>query len=129
MFAGVIFTVSHQATIEIAGVTVPWGIIAAILLTSALLAGLRLVFSTRIVPGFAAGGLLLAAGILALPSQGGSILVPDSVAGYVWSVLPALIAAIVLGLPSLPPRPPQRVAPSSAAKIEDTPASKGSDLP
>jgi len=149
MFAGVIFTASHQASVEMAGIPVPWGIIAAIGLTSALLTGLRLVFGTRIVPGFTAGGLLLAAGILALPSPGGSILVPDSIAGYVWSLSPAIIAAIVLGVPNprpnlplnpplnpppnpppnLPANPPPRVSPSSAAKIVSTPASKGSDLP
>jgi len=132
-FAGVIFTASHQASIEMAGVPVPWGILTAIVLTSALLTGLRLVFGTRIVPGFAAGGLLLAAGILALPSPGGSILVPDSIAGYVWSLSPAIIAAIVLGVPNLRPNlranPPPRVSPSSAAKIGPTTASKGSDLP
>ena len=137
MFAGVIFTASHQASVEMAGVPVPWGIIAAIVLTSALLTGLRLVFGTRIVPGFTAGGLLLAAGILALPSPGGSILVPDSIAGYVWSLSPAIIAAIVLGVPNLranprpnlPPNLPPRVSPSSAARVIDNPASKGSDLP
>lgn len=116
MFAGIIFTISHQASIEIATVRLPWGIIAAIVLTSALLAGLRLVFGTRIVPGFAAGGLLLAAGILALPSPGGSILVPDSVVGYVWSFSPALIAAIVLGLPGL--RPSLRPEPASEPVFE-----------
>jgi len=116
VFAGIIFTISHQASIEIATVRLPWGIIAAIVLTSALLAGLRLVFGTRIVPGFAAGGLLLAAGILALPSPGGSILVPDSVVGYVWSFSPALIAAIVLGLPSL--RPSLRPEPASEPVFE-----------
>jgi len=116
VFAGIIFTISHQASIEIATVRLPWGIIAAIVLTSALLAGLRLVFGTRIVPGFAAGGLLLAAGILALPSPGGSILVPDSVVGYVWSFSPALIAAIVLGLPGL--RPSLRPEPASEPVFE-----------
>jgi len=137
VFAGIIFTASHQASIEIAGVPVPWGIIAAIVLTSALLTGLRLVFGTRIVPGFTAAGLLLTAGILALPSPGGSILVPDSIAGYVWSLSPAIIAAIVLGVPNLranprpnlPPNLPPRVSPSSAARVIDNPASKGSDLP
>ena len=115
-FAGVIFTASHQASIEMAGLPVPWGIIAAIVLTSALLAGLRLVFGTRIVPGFTAAGLLLAAGILALPSPGGSILVPDSIAGYVWSLSPAIIAAIVLGVPNLRANPPSKSSSESASK-------------
>ncbi|MCY7413193.1 MAG: hypothetical protein LH471_09215 [Salinibacterium sp.] len=123
--AGLVLTVSHQASVVVFGAALPWGVITAVVLTSALLAGLRLVFGTRIVPGFAAAGLLLAAGLLALPSPGGSILVPDSVAGFVWSVTPALISAIVLGFPNLAPR----LAPSSASKIKDIPASKGSDLP
>jgi len=111
------------------GVTVPWGIVVAIVLTSALLAGLRLVFGTRIVPAFATGGLLLTLAFLTLPSPGGSVLVPESVAGYVWALAPAIIAAFVLGLPNLHPNLPPRVSPSSAARVIDNPASKGSDLP
>jgi N-acetyl-1-D-myo-inositol-2-amino-2-deoxy-alpha-D-glucopyranoside deacetylase len=102
VFAGIILTVSHQATVQVGDAVVPWGIITAIILTGMLLAGLRLVFGTRVVPAAAAVGLLAAATLLALPSAGGSILVPDTVTGYIWTFSPVIITSLVLAWPRLP---------------------------
>jgi N-acetyl-1-D-myo-inositol-2-amino-2-deoxy-alpha-D-glucopyranoside deacetylase len=99
---GAMLTVIHQTSATIAGVSVPIGVIAAIVVVALLLTGLRLVFGTRIVAGTTALGLLLTVGLLSLESSGGSVLVPASAAGYVWTVAPTIIALLVLGWPQLP---------------------------
>lgn len=103
--AGAILTVAHQAAVTVAAVTLPLGLAAGILVVAALLAGLRLVFGTRVVAGFAALGIVSVIGILSLRSAGGSVLVPQSLAGVVWAIAPTVIAIVVLGWPRLPSRP------------------------
>ena len=117
---GAILTIAHQASVSVAGVPVPVGLAAGIVTTAALLAGLRLVFGTRIVAASAALGLLVAVAVLALRSPGGSVLVPQTAAGIAWSVAPTLIAVIVLGWPQLRSR--------SRDTIEVSPEVKGSLL-
>ncbi|MCU1440213.1 MAG: N-acetyl-D-myo-inositol-2-amino-2-deoxy-alpha-D-glucopyranoside deacetylase [Rhodoglobus sp.] len=119
-FVGATLTVAHQASTTIAGLTVPWGVIAAILVTAALLTGLRLAFRTRLVAACAAAGLLGASAFLALQSAGGSVLVPANLAGYSWTFAPVLIAVVVLAWPQVTPR--------AGDKIGVVPA-KGPDLP
>ena len=114
VFVGATLTVAHQATLSIGDLRVPWGIIASIIITAALVVGLRLVFETRIVAGVAALGLLGASAFLALQSSGGSILVPDNVAGYVWTFAPVLIAGIALAWPQVTPRRPSNIGASSS---------------
>ena len=121
---GAVLTVAHQASIAIGDLVVPWGIIAAVIITAALLAGLRIVYETRIVAGFASLGLLGAAAFLAAQSAGGSILVPANAVGYVWTFAPVVIAGLVLAWPRVVVSP--RVHRSSRGTI-NTPAAKGSD--
>ena len=123
-FAGATMTVAHQASAVVGELAVPWGVIAGVGITAALLAGLRIVFHTRIVPGFAALGLLGAAAFLASQSAGGSILVPDNVAGYVWTFAPVIIAGLVLAWPRVTVSP--QVHRSSRGTI-NIPAAKGPD--
>jgi N-acetyl-1-D-myo-inositol-2-amino-2-deoxy-alpha-D-glucopyranoside deacetylase len=124
-FIGATLTVAHQATVSIAGVGVPWGIIAAVLITAALLVGLRLVFETRVVAACAALGLTAASAFLALVTAGGSILVPANPAGYAWTFTPVVISVLVLGWPFGRRR---RSAPATKDKIGAVPAAKGPDL-
>jgi N-acetyl-1-D-myo-inositol-2-amino-2-deoxy-alpha-D-glucopyranoside deacetylase len=123
--AGTILTVAHQASVLVGTIALPWGIIAAVIITAALLSGLRIVFETRMVAGFAVLGLLGAAALLALQSPGGSILVPANPAGYVWTFAPVIIAAIVLAWPRVA-SPLQPVHRAARGTIE-TPAAKGPD--
>jgi N-acetyl-1-D-myo-inositol-2-amino-2-deoxy-alpha-D-glucopyranoside deacetylase len=116
-FVGATLTVTHQATLG----GFPWGVVVACILTAALLLGLRLVFETRVVPGFAAIGLLGISALLAAQSAGGSVLVPGNVAGYTWTFAPVLIALLVLAWP--------RITRPAGHKIETVPAAKGPDLP
>lgn len=98
-FAGSVLTVAHRATVDVLGVTVPWGIIATVVITAALLTGLSLVFESRVVAACAAVGLLGAILLLSLGSAGGSVLVPDDVVGYIFLIAPVVIAGVVLAWP------------------------------
>jgi N-acetyl-1-D-myo-inositol-2-amino-2-deoxy-alpha-D-glucopyranoside deacetylase len=111
LFAGGLLTVVHQATVAVADVTVPWGIVAALVITAALVAGLRLVFGSRIVAAFAAVGLLAAVVVLSTQSSGGSLLVPGNPAGFVWVFAPVVIPLVVLVWPGKWPRRAGRIAP------------------
>jgi len=124
-FAGMTLTVAYQATVEVVGATVPWGLIAGILVIVGLLVGLRIVFETRIVPAVAAAGLIAASALLARPSPGGSVLVTAGTAGYIWTFAPVVIAVIVLGWPRIR-QAPKRIAPKD--KIDNVPAVKGPDF-
>ncbi|EPR75716.1 hypothetical protein ADILRU_1886 [Leifsonia rubra CMS 76R] len=98
---GVVLTVVHQSTITIAGARVPWGIIAAVALTTALILGLRLIYDTRVAPGFASLGVLLMSALLATAMPGGTVLIPSNLSGYVWTFAPVLIVLIVVGWPKV----------------------------
>jgi N-acetyl-1-D-myo-inositol-2-amino-2-deoxy-alpha-D-glucopyranoside deacetylase len=123
VFAGAILTAAHQATVAVGSVTFPWGIIAAVTITAAILAGMRVVFDTRIVAGCAAVGLLGASALLAIQTSGGSVLVPANTAGYTWTYVPVIIAVIVLSWPRF-----VRPVPSIRQGNIGTSASKGSPL-
>ncbi len=118
-FVGATLTVAHQAAVLIGDATIPWGIIAAVLITAALFAGLRIVFETRLVVAFAAVGLLAVSAFLAVGSSGGSILVPDNLAGYVWTFGPVLIAAVTLGWPQVRFRAKDKIRADSDPKGPD----------
>lgn len=120
-FAGATLTVAHQASVVVGDLTVPWGIIAAVIITATLLAGLRLVFGTRIVAACGALGLLAVSAFLAIQSVGGSVLVPANPAGYTWTFAPVIIALVVLAWPLFTRRTRDR--------INSVPAVKGPDHP
>ena len=124
--AGLVFTVAHQATAVIGGVVVPWGIIVALAATTSLLLGLRLAFDSRVLPIAALVAVLALVSLLALPTDGGSILVPANLAGYAWSFGPTLIAVVVLAWPRARPR---ITGESQRGNIEGLPAPKGSRIP
>lgn len=109
---GVIFaamgTVAHQSTMTIAGVTIPWGLIVALIGLTALFIGLRLVLHDRLTVLATAIGALGTIFVLSLRSAGGSVLIPDGTLGLIWTMAPALIAAIVIAWPRLPVRPAAR---------------------
>jgi LmbE family N-acetylglucosaminyl deacetylase len=108
--AGVLFavlgTVAHQTTIPIGDVSVPVGLLLALVAACTLLVGLRLVIRDRLVVLAAAIGLLGTIFLLSLRSIGGSVLVPQGVPGTVWTMAPALVAAVVIAWPRIPARRP-----------------------
>lgn len=128
LFAGALLTATHQASVLVAGVPVPWGLIAGLVIVTALLVGLRIVFESRVVALAAGIGFLAASALLALQSSGGSVLVPDNIAGYVWTFGPVLIGTIVLAWPKLA-RPAALARPMGAAARSniEVPVVKGPD--
>ena len=119
VFAGLVLTFAHQSAMRVGDVSVPWGLIVALVLSAALLAGLRLVYTTRLVAGAAALGLLGVVALLSLAS-GGSVVVPDNDAGRVWTIGVVLITAVVLAWPRIERRGGDRM---------ESPSAKGSEQP
>jgi N-acetyl-1-D-myo-inositol-2-amino-2-deoxy-alpha-D-glucopyranoside deacetylase len=78
--------------------------VLSLVMAAALLAGMRLLFGSRVVAVAAALGLLGAAAVLSQPGAGGSALVPANGPGYAWTFGPLLVAMVVIAWPTLPPR-------------------------
>lgn len=100
-FAGFLLTAVHQASFRIGEVTIPWGVIAAVLVTFSLLVGLRVVFGARVVAFIAALGLLATSVLYAMQTSGGQVPVPANTAGYVWTFTPVVLGLAVLLWPRL----------------------------
>lgn len=98
---GGIGTVNHQLVLPVAGLRLPGGVTVALLLVLALMAGLRLVFRTRVIPLVAGIGILASMGALTIGGAGGSVLVPANAAGYAWTYGAAAIVALVLAWPRI----------------------------
>ncbi len=95
---GAVLTVVLDSTVIVAGVTVPWGLIAAVVVSLSLIAGLRLVFESRVVAAIAALGMLGSAAVVALTTPVGPAL-DNPLAVLVAIGLP--IIAFVLAWPRL----------------------------
>ena len=105
LLAGVMFamlgTMAHQVTLDIGAVHLPVGVAVAVVTASALIVGLRLLLGDRLIAGMAATGLLVTTFLLSLRGVGGSVLIPESLAGSVWTLAPAFVAALVLAWPKI----------------------------
>ena len=77
----------------------PWGLVAGLVVVTALVAGLRLVFDSRVIAAAGAVGVILGIGVLALPGVGGSVLVFDDTLGWIWAIAPAVLAGAVIAWP------------------------------
>lgn len=97
---GAIGTVAHQLTVTW-GVTVPLGLIVALLAYTALLVGLRLLGQSRLPALLAALGAIAVVLLFTQQSAGGSVLIPNNLLGQVWLVGPILIAAVVIAWPDV----------------------------
>ena len=84
---GFVLTFTHrQYLLEVAGLTLPLGLIGGLAIIAALLTGMRLAFAERSAPIAAAAGVILGSAVLVLPGNSGSLFVPDDPVGYVWAV-------------------------------------------
>jgi len=117
---GLLMTAAHQSALVIGTVPVPWGIVVALVSSTALIAGFRIAFDTRVLPALAALGLLVVAAILASPTRGGSVVVPANLSGVLWTFVPPAVTFIVLAWP--------RIRRAPAGRIEPVPAVKGSSI-
>jgi N-acetyl-1-D-myo-inositol-2-amino-2-deoxy-alpha-D-glucopyranoside deacetylase len=97
---GATLTVTHQQGVLVGATRVPWGIIAALVISAALFVGLRIVFNARLVVACAAAGLVGATAWLALATAGGSEVVEANAAGLAWAIAPAVLAGVVIAWPT-----------------------------
>ena len=99
---GAVATVGHRQELRIGDVSLPWGLVAALIGVAALLVGIRLVAGGRSAAAAAAAGIVGMVALLTLPGPGGSVIVVGDVVGTIWSVGPALISVLVVAWPKLP---------------------------
>ncbi|WP_426624630.1 hypothetical protein ACPPVW_00575 [Leifsonia sp. McL0607] len=97
---GGIGTVAHQITVTW-GVPIPLGLIGSLVCFTALLVGLRLLGDSRWPALCAALGAIAVILLLTQSSPGGSVLIPNNLAGQIWLVAPILIAAVVVAWPDV----------------------------
>ncbi|HWH97962.1 MAG TPA: PIG-L family deacetylase, partial [Pseudolysinimonas sp.] len=70
---GFVLTFVHgQYLVAWAGLVVPFGLIGALAVVAALLAGMRLAFEERVAPIVAAAGVIFGSAVLVLPGGDGS---------------------------------------------------------
>ncbi|WP_168203747.1 DUF6113 family protein [Humibacter ginsenosidimutans] len=94
---GVLGTVVHSSTVGSADF--PWGIVVALLALACLLVGIRLLSSGRLSTACAALGALVAIAVLSQQSFGGSVLITNSVIGWVWMAGAVVIALLAVSWP------------------------------
>ena len=114
---GGIGTVAHRVTVDW-GVTVPLGLIGALVAYTTLLVGLRLLGRSRVPALLAAIGTIATVLLFTQQSAGGSVLIPNDLLGQIWLVAPILIAAVVVAWPDLRGRR-AGAAPESAPAVSE----------
>ncbi len=98
---GTVGTIAHQATWMLGSATVPWAVVAALVVVACLLTGLRLLNSTRGAALAAAIGVLVAVSVFAIGSAGGSVLIPLNAEGIAWAIGPFVLTLIIVSWPRL----------------------------
>jgi N-acetyl-1-D-myo-inositol-2-amino-2-deoxy-alpha-D-glucopyranoside deacetylase len=106
---GALLTVYNQLTVNVAGQPIWVGLILAVAVVTGIFVGFRLAFETRIVPAFAAGGMIVVVGILSLPGTSGTPLILSSGPGLLWELTPTVIAFVALVWPRSGKRRPGKI--------------------
>jgi N-acetyl-1-D-myo-inositol-2-amino-2-deoxy-alpha-D-glucopyranoside deacetylase len=106
---GALLTVYNQFTVRIAGQDIWVGAIAGTLIVAAILIGFRLAFGTRIVPAFAAAGVVVVVILFSLPTGRGSQLIQQSGAGLLWQIAPIVVSIVVIAWPQARRRGPGKI--------------------
>jgi hypothetical protein len=89
-----------QASVDVLEITIPWGLVAALLTVSAYVLGLRLVSDTRTLSLCGAIGVVVVIMLLSLPGPGGGVIVPGNLYGTLWAAVPSLIFVVIIAFPS-----------------------------
>ena len=89
-----------QASVDVLEITIPWGLVAALLTVTAYVLGLRLVSDTRMLALFGAIGVVVVIMLLSLPGPGGGVIVPGNLYGTVWAAAPSIIFVVLIAFPS-----------------------------
>lgn len=96
---GTVGTVAHQITVTIFGAALPVGLVLGLIGMAALFVGVRLLLEDRVATVLSAVGVVGMIVLFSFRSAGGSVLIPQGLTGIVWSVVPALIAVVVISWP------------------------------
>jgi len=105
---GILFTFAHHATWDVAGVPLPIGLTLGLAGVGMYLFGLRLLTETRVAAIASGIGIVGAATFLAAESATGSIIVDDSVYGWVWMVGVGIVTAAGIVWPTRRAEPERR---------------------
>ena len=89
-----------QASVDVLEITIPWGLVAALLTVTAYVLGLRLVSDTRTLSLCGAIGVVVVIMLLSLPGPGGGVIVPGNLYGTLWAAVPSLIFVVIIAFPS-----------------------------
>jgi hypothetical protein len=102
VLVGVLGAFKHQVGISATtGAGFPLGLILSLGMVVVVLAAFRVAFDTRLYAVAAAAGIILAVAILSGTGPGGSTVTIANYAGFLWSVGPGVLAAVVIGIPRL----------------------------
>lgn len=101
---GTLGTIGHRQAWQVGEVSLPWGLVLALVGVAALLVAFRTIGGGRLVAAVAGLGVILMVGLLTLPGPGGSVLVVGDLTGTIWSIGPALVTVFVVAWPHLPER-------------------------
>jgi hypothetical protein len=89
-----------QVSVDIVDITIPWGLVVALLTVTAYVLGLRLMSDTRMLALFGAIGVVVVIMVLSLPGPGGGVIVPGNLSGSLWAAAPSLIFVVIIAFPS-----------------------------
>jgi N-acetyl-1-D-myo-inositol-2-amino-2-deoxy-alpha-D-glucopyranoside deacetylase len=99
---GLLGAFKHQVGISAAtGAGFPLGLILSLAMVAVVLAAFRVAFDTRLYAVAAAAGIIVMVVILSGTGPGGSTVTIANYAGFLWSVAPAVLAAVVIGTPRI----------------------------
>jgi len=96
---GTIGTVAHQAALGIGSARIPTGLVLALVAVALLVVGARLVTQDRWAAVWLAVGVVGMIAVFSKRSPGGSVLIPNDLAGQIWVFGPAVISAIAIAWP------------------------------
>lgn len=102
-------------------VPLPIGLVLVLVMIALVLAAIRIATRRRLYGIATAVGILAAVALFTMKGPGGSVVVPQGDYSTVWTVAPALIAAVVLGAPGRRRRSAQRADGILDAPPEGTP--------
>ncbi|WP_439592284.1 DUF6113 family protein [Microbacterium sp.] len=97
---GLAGTIAHSFAIG----WLPLGLILSLLGCAAILAAVRLLTADRWSALAAGMGMMIATLVFSGRGPGGSVIVPDSVLGQVWTIAIPILVLLVVAWPALPPR-------------------------
>ncbi|MBF4618882.1 PIG-L family deacetylase [Clavibacter sp. VKM Ac-2873] len=123
LLVGAVSTAAHRATLPVAGIALPVGLVLALATLACLLVAYRLLLVDRLHALCLGLGVVAATVVLRSRGPSGSVLFPDDAMSQIWAVAPAILVAAVVVWPRFPARAPAADARPDAA------GAAGSDAP